>query len=865
MAGLFDSSKHPREPKGQHGGGEFAPENGGGSAFGTGPAITLAPGVKPDGGAQPATPGAGAEPAAAAAAVPPEGQDAKAALQILPPGRRKIAGAEPADADNEQGALMHRMTKVIAGSADDVVVMAVKSVMQNHPEWFGFLKRAAEVFKSVPGGDLAKFHDSQPRDADGRWTTGAVTATAAAAGGTGAALGARALVHHAGDVALDQARAAIAPLGRVKLANKARLARHAAAVDSIAAGLKSTRKKFLPTALRSLASQNRRAVADLNRHMAEHAEPFWPDPESEHPVWASTDPGGEAFLREEAERKAQELALLREKGQAPRSVKVAEAVHTPKVEQFERTVRTKPKVAWRNRPQIEQHIAASAEDFAGEGIRSLADLESMVLAMPRKLVGHVMHQYGLPTPRIIRPRVTQTVKNTKRVIPAHNRTIEGFPDQAGRKKLAQAVRADVENRTRDWLSAESPKAQARVSTAEMTALADGGLAAIRRLALLRAHGKAGIIGAGLLGAAAAGSAAFAGWRAMQSRPVEKLSKAADAPPPDPARAVYEAGADIEQGLAESLGATFARWANLPAKLLENQTAGLHGILASSLDRALAPLDDAAEGGAAAEVPVISEDSTGRNRIVGMSLDTGSDRVVRFSKDYRVKLAGQMADEQFQTLQTVLQDGTLNGRAPADTARLLRQCIGLTPMQAGYVLSYRRALQALDPNALNRALRDGRYDRTVAKAITTKTPLSEDQIDAMVSAYHRRSLALRAMTIARTEGVGAANNGHAVATQDFLDENPGFTVIKTWFSTEDEKTRPDHVAMNGQQVVGLYTPFVAPSGDRLQWPHDPNAAARQVCNCRCTFGVALVPRTAAAQRGFSLVADSPGEDADRAFA
>ena len=143
-----------------------------------------------------------------------------------------------------------------------------------------------------------------------------------------------------------------------------------------------------------------------------------------------------------------------------------------------------------------------------------------------------------------------------------------------------------------------------------------------------------------------------------------------------------------------------------------------------------------------------------------------------------------------------------------------------------------------------------------RAIDDDEPLSDDQVTKMTDAYQRRYLAYRAMVIARTEGLRAANNGHVAAVKDFLDANSGFTVVKTWMATDDEKTRPDHVGLDGQQVIGLYTPFIAPSGDRILWPHDPNAPARQTCQCRCTFSTNLVPRTALAQRGFGLVADAP---------
>ena len=122
------------------------------------------------------------------------------------------------------------------------------------------------------------------------------------------------------------------------------------------------------------------------------------------------------------------------------------------------------------------------------------------------------------------------------------------------------------------------------------------------------------------------------------------------------------------------------------------------------------------------------------------------------------------------------------------------------------------------------------------------------VHRMVDNYQARYIALRATTIARTEGVGAANNGHVEAVRGFLDQNPEFTVIKTWIATDDSRTRQDHRELDRKAVVGLDTPFRAGSGDLILWPHDPDAPARQVVNCRCTLSTQIVPRASAALYG-----------------
>ena len=76
------------------------------------------------------------------------------------------------------------------------------------------------------------------------------------------------------------------------------------------------------------------------------------------------------------------------------------------------------------------------------------------------------------------------------------------------------------------------------------------------------------------------------------------------------------------------------------------------------------------------------------------------------------------------------------------------------------------------------------------------------------------------------------------------DNGWFTVVKTWQATDDERTRDDHVGLDGRQAVGIDSHFVCRSGDTIRYPHDPLAPARQTINCRCTVKWTLVPRATA---------------------
>jgi HK97 family phage portal protein len=82
---------------------------------------------------------------------------------------------------------------------------------------------------------------------------------------------------------------------------------------------------------------------------------------------------------------------------------------------------------------------------------------------------------------------------------------------------------------------------------------------------------------------------------------------------------------------------------------------------------------------------------------------------------------------------------------------------------------------------------------------------------------------RAMTIARTETVGALNAGaFEAAVQSRVMRS------KEWLTQGDGRVRDSHATLNGQRVdIG------AAFANGLRYPHDPLGPASEVINCRCT--------------------------------
>lgn len=86
---------------------------------------------------------------------------------------------------------------------------------------------------------------------------------------------------------------------------------------------------------------------------------------------------------------------------------------------------------------------------------------------------------------------------------------------------------------------------------------------------------------------------------------------------------------------------------------------------------------------------------------------------------------------------------------------------------------------------------------------------------------------RADTIARTETVAAYVQGDLAGARALGDNGP---VEKVWVATFDARTRPSHEEAH-DQCVPIDEKFSV-GGELMDAPHDPDADAGEVVNCRC---------------------------------
>lgn len=167
------------------------------------------------------------------------------------------------------------------------------------------------------------------------------------------------------------------------------------------------------------------------------------------------------------------------------------------------------------------------------------------------------------------------------------------------------------------------------------------------------------------------------------------------------------------------------------------------------------------------------------------------RLIDYLDRYELDLIREITDSIKEGIRAALVQGMRSGKNPRDTARQVRQVIGLTERQAAAVGAFRKELESFHERSSasgynlggkisrapggaqtfavddrgkpkdkirERRLRDFRYDKTLARAMNEDKPLTSAQVDKMTAAYARKYLRYRSEMIARTESLRTVNQG-----------------------------------------------------------------------------------------------------------
>lgn len=228
-------------------------------------------------------------------------------------------------------------------------------------------------------------------------------------------------------------------------------------------------------------------------------------------------------------------------------------------------------------------------------------------------------------------------------------------------------------------------------------------------------------------------------------------------------------------------------------------------------------------------------------------DVRNSRAEAFLRDKSSELITRISDDTRVNVRNVLTEGMKAGRNPRNvaldivgridsaTGKRSGGIVGLSENQGFWVASARTKLEQLDSAYLKMELRDKRFDRTVAKAIETNTPLPADTVDKLVGRYKSNALKFRGDTIGRTEAIQSLNNAEYEATLQAVESGAvkASNVQREWDSAGDKRVRFSHAALDGKRV-GLREPFTSPTGALMLYPGDVSlgAPASEVINCRC---------------------------------
>lgn len=226
---------------------------------------------------------------------------------------------------------------------------------------------------------------------------------------------------------------------------------------------------------------------------------------------------------------------------------------------------------------------------------------------------------------------------------------------------------------------------------------------------------------------------------------------------------------------------------------------------------------------------------------------------QFVRNYELSLIKDIGVNTRNAIRQSLQTDILAGVNPLTTARNFRSAIGLTARQEQAVRNFETMLREGNRDIFNRALRDKRFDSTIARAFDEGKALPASKIKAMTKRYREKYLKYRSETIARTESLRAVSIGQHMAIMQAVEEgniNRG-ELKRVWIFVHDAKTRHSHRTINSLNPEGVEVdqPFQTELGP-LMYPRDPNGTGANTINCRCAVAFQMKDDVEEAEAGWT---------------
>lgn len=190
--------------------------------------------------------------------------------------------------------------------------------------------------------------------------------------------------------------------------------------------------------------------------------------------------------------------------------------------------------------------------------------------------------------------------------------------------------------------------------------------------------------------------------------------------------------------------------------------------------------------------------------VRAAFNVANPRAATWAATQAGKLITEVSQTTRQGVREVIARAFSDGLPPRESAKLIRNLVGLTEQQGQAVVNYRFTL-----------LEAGRTADDVARLA-----------ERYAAKLHRQ----RALTIARTETITASGAGQQEAwnqavADGYLDED---ATVREWIAAEDERTCPVCGQELDGKTAGLNEPFECSLGPILHQPAHPA--------CRCSVGI-----------------------------
>lgn len=187
----------------------------------------------------------------------------------------------------------------------------------------------------------------------------------------------------------------------------------------------------------------------------------------------------------------------------------------------------------------------------------------------------------------------------------------------------------------------------------------------------------------------------------------------------------------------------------------------------------------------------------------LQFNVADPEAIRFAERRVAELVREVSANTKAALREIIARALESGNPPRVAAREIRELVGLT----------RRDVRAVGN------LRARLAERGLAPSV----------IDRRAASYTKRLHRRRAVTIARTETMRAANEGQRQLWRQAVDQRQlKPTQKRVWIATPDDRVRDEHWAMNGQ-VRGLEEKFERPDGRKIE--------PGEEVQCRCGQGLA----------------------------